>query len=71
MLCTNIVKGECIAKSRIIKTKNKIRLFSFRICLFCLTPVFWCGKICLRYFKIGQTYFEICALYFFFAPNGA
>ena len=27
-------------------------------------------KICLRYFKIGQTYFEICALYFFFAPNG-
>ena len=25
-------------------------------------------KICLRYFKIGQTYFEICALYFFFAP---
>ena len=27
-------------------------------------------KICLRYFKIGQTYFEICALYFLFAPKG-
>ena len=25
-------------------------------------------KICLRYFKIGHTYFEICALYFLFAP---
>ncbi len=64
MLYPNIVKGECIAKSRIIKTKNKIRLLSFRICLFCLTPVFWCEKIC-------QTYFEICALYFFFSPKGA
>ena len=32
--------------------------------------VFRRRKICLRYFKIGQTYFEICALYFFFAPNG-
>ena len=30
--------------------------------------VFRGGKICLRYFKIGQTYFEICALYFLFAP---
>ena len=30
--------------------------------------VFRGQKICLRYFKIGQTYFEICALYFFFAP---
>ncbi len=25
-------------------------------------------KICLTYFEIGQTYFELCALYFFFAP---
>ena len=31
--------------------------------------VFRGGKICLRYFKIGQTYFEICALYFFFTPT--
>ena len=30
--------------------------------------VFKGQKICLRYFKIGQTYFEICALYFLFAP---
>ena len=30
--------------------------------------VFRGRKICLRYFKIGQTYFEICALYFLFAP---
>ena len=30
--------------------------------------VFRGQKICLRYFKIGQTYFEICALYFLFAP---
>ncbi len=22
-------------------------------------------KICLTYFEIGQTYFELCALYFF------
>ena len=39
--------------------------------LFC--PHYFTGfsgskKICLRYFKIGQTYFEICALYFFFSP---
>ena len=26
-------------------------------------------KICLRYFKIGQTYFEICALYFFYGTQ--
>ena len=32
------------------------------------TLVFMEQKICLRYFKIGQTYFKICALYFFFAP---
>jgi len=31
-------------------------------------PVFKGQKICLRYFEIGQTYFELCALYFFFAP---
>ena len=30
--------------------------------------VFRGRKICLRYFKIGRTYFEICALYFLFAP---
>ena len=30
--------------------------------------VFRGQKICLRYFKIGQTYFELRALYFFFAP---
>ena len=30
--------------------------------------VFGGQKICLRYFKIGQTYFELCALYFLFAP---
>ena len=34
----------------------------------CFNVVFRGQKICLRYFKIGQTYFEICALYFFFAP---
>ena len=34
----------------------------------CFNVVFRGLKICLRYFKIGQTYFEICALYFFFAP---
>ena len=34
----------------------------------CLNVVFRGQKICLRYFKIGQTYFEICALYFFFTP---
>ena len=34
----------------------------------CSNVVFRGQKICLRYFKIGQTYFEICALYFFFAP---
>ena len=35
----------------------------------CFNVVFRGQKICLRYFKIGQTYFEICALYFFFAPT--
>ena len=34
----------------------------------CFNVVFRGQKICLRYFKIGQTYFEICALYFLFAP---
>ena len=34
----------------------------------CFNVVFRGQKICLRYFKIGQTYFEIYALYFFFAP---
>ena len=40
------------------------------ICIFgaCFNVVFRGQKICLRYFKIGQTYFEICALYFLFAP---
>ena len=33
----------------------------------CFNVVFRGQKICLRYFKIGQTYFEICALYFLFA----
>ena len=28
------------------------------------------AEICLRYFEIGQTYFELCALYFLFAQRG-
>ena len=39
-----------------------------RIFRACFNAVFRGQKICLRYFKIGQTYFEICALYFFFTP---
>ena len=39
-----------------------------RIFRACFNVVFRGQKICLRYFKIGQTYFEICALYFFFSP---
>ena len=42
-----------------------------RIFRACFNAVFRGQKICLRYFKIGQTYFEICALYFFFAPMWA
>ena len=65
-----------------MSTKNRVNprdFFSFRfaektgsvyVCVFQANfeRVFRGQKICLRYFKIGQTYFELRALCFFFAP---
>ena len=48
---------------RRIRESENVRIFQA-----VFKRVFSWRKICLRYFKIGQTYFEICALYFFFAP---
>ena len=49
------------------KYRTRVSVF---VCTFSLIfeRVFGRQKICLRYFKIGQTYFKICALYFFLAP---
>ena len=59
--CTEM-KNTMPAGRRIRESEN-VRIFRA-----CFNAVFRGQKICLRYFKIGQTYFEICALYFFFAP---
>ena len=54
---------------KVLCWKHEIRVSLF-VCGFkiLLERVFKRQKICLTYFKIGQTYFELCALYFFFAP---
>ena len=52
-----------IPAGRRIRESENVRIFQA-----VFKRVFSWRKICLRYFKIGQTYFEICALYFFFAP---
>ena len=59
--CTEM-KNTMPAGRRIRESEN-VRIFQA-----VFKRVFRWRKICLRYFKIGQTYFEICALYFFFAP---
>ena len=59
--CTEM-KNAMPAGRRIRESEN-VRIFQA-----VFKQVFSWRKICLRYFKIGQTYFEICALYFFFAP---
>jgi len=59
--CTEM-KNAMPAGRRIRESEN-VRIFQA-----VFKRVFRGQKICLRYFKIGQTYFEICALYFFFAP---
>ena len=61
--CTEM-KNAMPAGRRIRESEN-VRIFQA-----VFKRVFSWRKICLRYFKIGQTYFEICALYFFFAPRG-
>ena len=59
--CTEM-KNAMPAGRRIRESEN-VRIFQA-----VFKRVFRGQKICLRYFKIGKTYFEICALYFFFAP---
>ena len=59
--CTEMKNA--IPAGRRIRESENVRIFQA-----VFKRVFRGRKICLRYFKIGQTYFEICALYFFFAP---